>query len=115
MIRSMNRLSTLGLFVGCLALVSRGVPIASPSASLAQENGPIEASANEVAAEHDSSDEAVGAVSDPHGATENDTADDEPGTNTEEETGDEGGGTDEAASLSPAEVSGNPGQEVKAL
>ena len=41
MITRMNRLSTLSLFVGCLALVSRGAPIFAPTAGLAQEEGQI--------------------------------------------------------------------------
>jgi hypothetical protein len=116
----MNRLSTLSLFVGCLALVSRGAPVFAPSAGLAQEEGQIEATANEDADEPDSGDEGGGTVSDPHGSAADDASEeDEPGTSTEERNGDEHedetAGTDEAASRSPAEVSGSLGQDVVAL
>ena len=113
------RLSTVGLLLGCLALVSSGVPAVAPSATLAQEDGQIETTADDEAAEPDSGDETVGATSDPRGAAENDDGGDEPADNTEERNGDdnddEGTGTDEAASGSPAQAPGNQGQDVEAL
>jgi hypothetical protein len=116
MITRMNRLSTLSLFVGCLALVSRGAPIFAPTAGLAQEERQIGATANEDADEPDSADEGGGTVSEPHGSPANDDPEeDEPGTSTEERNGDEhndeGAGTDEAASRSPAP----PPQHVEEL
>jgi hypothetical protein len=112
----MNRLPMLGLLVGCLALVSRSVPVIGPSTGLAQEEGKVEAAANEDASDDDSRDEGSGTVSEPHGpAANDDSEEDEPATNNEQrnrnENEDEGAGTDEAASRSPA----SPAQHVEAL
>src|SRR5262245_28221895 len=113
----MKRLSTFGLLVGCLALLSRGVPFLAPSASLAQDEGEIETTANEDAAEPDSGDEGGGAAADPHApapAANDDAEEDEPGVSTDEND-DGDAGTDEAASRTPAWVAGGHGQDVEAM
>jgi hypothetical protein len=115
----MTRRSMVGLLVGCLALLSPGVPVVAPSASLAQVEGEIETTAED-AAELDSRDEGGGAVADPRGpAANDDDEEDEPGTSTEErnqeENDDEGVGTDEAAGRTPAWLAGGQGQDLEAL
>ncbi len=107
------------LIVACVALVSRGVPVVAPSASLAQEVGEIETTADEDAAEPDSSDEGAGTLADPHGPAANDDAEeDEPASTTEErnqdENDDEGAATDEAGSR-PALVADGQWQDLEAL
>jgi hypothetical protein len=116
----MTRVSMLGLLVGSLALVLPGVPVVATSASLAQVEGEIGTTADEDAAEPDSSDEGGGTVADPHGPAANDDAEeDEPGASTDErnqdENDDEGAGTNEAASRTPAWLAGGQGQDLEAL
>ncbi|HSD10169.1 MAG TPA: hypothetical protein VLF14_04245 [Candidatus Binatia bacterium] len=116
MINHMNRLSTLGLLVACLTLVSRG-GLFTPSSALAQEKGQAGAATNEEAAEPVSGEETGGAASDPHESPADDGSDEDDsgngGGNSDEDDDDDG--SDEAANRSPAEAPGSQSHGVEAL
>jgi hypothetical protein len=115
MIATMNRLSALAFVVGCLAIVSRGLPVA-PSSAFAQEKGRAEAAPDEKAAEPEAGEEEGAIVSDPHGSpADDDSGDADPGTDdgNGEDNGDDGTGSSEATSRPPAD--GSQPQRVAVL
>jgi hypothetical protein len=106
----MKRLSMLGLFFGCLALVSRGMPVAS-SAALAQESDEGEAAhdeapPDEAAGAPDPSEETDDAVTNPRESPDEsypaDPSGDDGGSGGD--NGDTATGADQAGGESPAEV-----------